>query len=444
MKKLLYLPIDVKVRETLAKTLLGSMAALSGYNVIIGRKKEVISAARRYRAGILLGIGAQENFSRQYQDLRSRGVKIAVSDEEGLVTFSDDIYSRTRLSRRALDSVDLYLSWGSHHDRLVRKAAPPGLNTGIVGNLRFDTLKPNLRSIHDREVNSLRDRFGSYILVVSSFAACNHFLGTEAYVNSLKEKRFITDDDSEEFFRRYISFREQCFHAFLRAVPAIASLAGGSKVVLRPHPSEHLDLWASLARNHDNVVMEAKGDIQPLIIGSSLIIHNYCTTSIEAFAADRPAIAYRPVCDVIVETERPYDCSLEAFNLEELLAAVSQILDGTDTLESKRKAVRGTYEGYVANFELRNCWTDMLEELNQISVTGGRSSFWLRFDSWRRRGLAVKTRNRDDDSYIKRKAPDFSAAEMSLTMSDLTRSFPSLSKVNCRTLDDSCFLLTTN
>ncbi|WP_064706197.1 surface carbohydrate biosynthesis protein [Rhizobium bangladeshense] len=440
MKTTLFLPIDVHVREATAKTLLAATAALSGFNVVIGRKKEVTSIARKYGGGIFLGIGAQANFERQYRDLNSRGVKVVVMDEEGLVTFSDEIYSRTRLSSATLDFIETYFTWGRHHDKVVRNAAPEKLRSSITGNLRFDVLRPELRSVHQRQVQAIKSRLGDYVLIVSSFAACNHFSGTETYLASLRDKKFIQNEAEDAFFRRYIRFKQDVLDAFLAALPAIASSVGDAKVVLRPHPSENVDLWVSAAQQYENIIVEPDGDIQPWIMGSKVIIHHYCTTSIEAFAAGHPAIAFRPFVDHDIETERPYACSLTAHSEAELTKLIHDVLAGIDDLSRKRMDIRHLYEQYVFNTGNETCWQQLISELKKIRVPSSTSVLKFRFDSWRRKRRSPAADVADE--YILRKSPHVSLEEMSRTLTDLSAAIPGLKRVKLARLDESCFLVT--
>ncbi len=440
MKPALFLPIDVHVREALAKTLLAAAAARAGFNVVIGRKKEVTSIARSSSGGIFLGIGAQANFERQYDDLSARGIKVVVMDEEGLVTFSDEIYARTRLAPATLGRIDSYFTWGEHHDAVVRSVAPTGLRVVTAGNLRFDVLKPGMRAAHDRQVAALRSRLGDYVLVVSSFAACNHFSGTDAYLQSLKEKKFIRSAADEAFFRRYIAFKRQVMEAFLAALPALARTAGDAKIVLRPHPSENIEPWVAAAMGHGNFSVESEGDVQPLILASRAIIHHYCTTSIEALAADHPAIAFRPFVDPEIETDRPYACSLEARSEAGLIAQLRKVLAGTDDLSRIRDELRPRYARYVANMGELACWEEMVAAFTAIEAGRSPSALRLRFDSWRRSRRAKPPA--PDNGYLLRKSPDISEGEMKLLLDDLKRAVPTLGRVRLRTLDNSCFLMT--
>ena len=192
-KKWLYMPVEIKVRELPAKVLLAASAARSGYNVVLGRKAELSKYINSFPEGIFLGFGAQKNFAGEYSRLKKRGFSVAIMDEEGLVTFSDDMYKRLRLSGDTLNNVDLVLAWGQKQADLIRgieiENKPAVYETG---NFRFDVLRPEFRHLLEKEAHTIRNRFGKIILINSSFGACNHFDGKEHYFKASKRKENFT------------------------------------------------------------------------------------------------------------------------------------------------------------------------------------------------------------------------------------------------------------
>ena len=64
------------------------------------------------------------------------------------------------------------------------------------------------------------------------------------------------------------------------------------KVIIRPHPSEGLDLWKDAVKGLNNVFVEKEGDLLSWILASDFIIQNNCTSAIEASAVDIPVVTY--------------------------------------------------------------------------------------------------------------------------------------------------------
>ena len=90
-----YIPIEISSRELEAKVLLASYLVHKDLRVILGKKKQLIEFLNVARSGIFLSIwGAHKNFRGLYRKLKSKGHKLVVMDEEGLLTLSEQHYKK--------------------------------------------------------------------------------------------------------------------------------------------------------------------------------------------------------------------------------------------------------------------------------------------------------------------------------------------------------------
>ena len=88
IKPILYLQIEVGNRELLAKIHLASKAINAGYKVVIGQKGLLNRLCSKLPSGVYISGGAFSNYISFFKFLKSKGFKIAVLEEEGLVTFA--------------------------------------------------------------------------------------------------------------------------------------------------------------------------------------------------------------------------------------------------------------------------------------------------------------------------------------------------------------------
>ena len=345
--KWLYLPMDVRVRELHAKALFAAEAVKRGYKVVIGRKQEVHVSMGIHPPGFYLGLGAQQNFYEQFKGLKAKDFVVSAMDEEGLITLDDTIYKRLKVSPETLSATEIMFAWGQHQQKLLAEEAPVGCQIEPVGNLRLDTLRPQYRGLWNKDIADIKQKYGRYILIVSSFGSANHFEG-DKYFESLKEKKIIRNQSDEDILRAYIELKKKNLQAYLDAIPALAAKHPDVNFIVRPHPSESHDLWMKGAAGLKNVFMVSENSIQPWILGSEAIIHHFCTSSAEAMLGDVPALAYRPFSDTAIETELPYKCSKQVTSLDGLQAAVAQILAGDRAdIDSLRLQARDFYAQYV-------------------------------------------------------------------------------------------------
>ncbi len=319
----LYLPIEIKVRELHGKLLLALAAAESGFRVIIGRQKELRKHLPNLPPGIYLDKSITVSKERWFKRFRNLGNIMLACDEEGLVVHEDQ-YLKSRVSRKSFDQVELFFSWGQvQHDILAGAELPDSDKVLLAGNPRFDMLRPELRSFYSDAANQLTDKYGKIILINTNFGFFNHFKGVN------EGKRIFLKSSSHEgeaFIDEWINYQEELFSYFVDAIRWLSQRFPEFTVVVRAHPSENEDEWRDQVGNLENVVVSKKGSVLEWIAASKIVVHSNCTTGIEAFMMDIPALAYRPVQSSVYETYLPNAVSENVFTFSEFQEITQDIL----------------------------------------------------------------------------------------------------------------------
>lgn len=341
--KYLYLPIETWVREFHAKTLLGVQAAKSGWSVIIGPKTAMDRRLQTLPQGTVFQFGLHENFVPAMEKLHCAGHQIVAVDEEGLVTLNPEQYIRYRVSSKAIENSDACFCWGNTQLEMLKSVpAAPACEFHITGNPRMDLLRPEFRDLVDEEAQRLKQKFGNFLLLNGNFGSYNHAMGLEYTWQTLQSKGWMTTVSDAEFHRRRVELQGRFFHAFQEAISEL--IAAGHKVVIRPHPSESLRPWEKLAKDHpDRVLVMREGNVVPWLQAANVVLHNGCTTAVEAFVLGKPVIAYRPEIQSQLESELPNKISLQATTVEELLSLVADA-NTQDRLTRKER------ESYASSF----------------------------------------------------------------------------------------------
>jgi len=341
--KYLYLPIETWVREFHAKTLLGVQAAKSGWSVVIGPKTAMDRRLQTFPQGIVFQFGLHENFVPSMEKLHCAGHQVVAVDEEGLVTLNPEQYFRYRVSSKAIENSDACFCWGNAQFEMLKSIqATPTCEFHITGNPRMDLLRLEFRDLVDKEAQQLKQKYGNFLLLNGNFGSYNHVMGLEYTWQTLQSKGWMTTASDAEFHRRRVELQGRFFHAFQDAIPELS--AAGHKVIIRPHPSESLKPWEKLANDHPvKVLVIREGNVVPWLQAANVVLHNGCTTAVEAFVLGRPVIAYRPEIQSELESELPNKISLQATTMEELLSLVADA-DTQDRLTRKER------ESYASNF----------------------------------------------------------------------------------------------
>jgi surface carbohydrate biosynthesis protein len=420
----LYIPVELKRRELYAKILLAKYAAERGFVVVLGRKRELNDWVARMPPGIYYGLGTVKNFEGFYRTLGERGHVIAVSDEEGLVTFSDDMYLDLKVSSETLRFVDRLFTWGDENARVIA-AGRPGMAEKIrtTGNPRFDLLRHPYRRVYDAEIADIRARYRNLVLICTSFSSCNHYIADLDYVQELIAKRVLTGPESVAIYRRFQRMKVAAWQAFLTAIPLLARAHPQTDFVIRPHPSENPESYLALSRTHTNVHVEDQYSIHPWVLSAKAIVHHYCTSAIEGFAAGTPTFALRPERDSSIEKEIPYECSRECRSPDELVTKVRECLQSVPATAFALVQPSRNYEDYVLNIGPAVASELIADELCRVAspLAGRQRHGAVQAPPSRNGGFPAKLRaavssflplNRKGRRYLSHKFDGVSAAEV--------------------------------
>jgi surface carbohydrate biosynthesis protein len=346
-----YVPVEIKNRELYSKILLAKYAAQNGFNVILGRKNEINKFVTKMSPGIYYGLGAVKNFEPFYKKLSDQGHLIVVNDEEGLVTYSDEMYLDLKVSPETISAIDLLFTWGKENFKVISSGRPESTSKlCTAGNPRFDLLKPQFSGVYEKEISEIRKKYKKFILVCTSFASCNHYVRGTDYVQELVDKKVLTSEDSVNTYKRYQKIKNATWRSFLEAVPMLASAYPDTDIIIRPHPSENSDSYIKLTKKFKNIYLEKRFSIHPWLLTAKALVHHYCTTSIEAFSAGTPGFALRPEKDSTIEKEIPYECSNSCESPDELIELIHDCL-GEEVSKCALKRPEKDYSDYVYNID---------------------------------------------------------------------------------------------
>jgi surface carbohydrate biosynthesis protein len=331
----LIIPVESQVREFDAKLLFACAAAERGYSAILGSRGPINRRVAQFPRGVFLAKGLREIARTRFKILRGLGHEIVAWDEEAMVRFPREDYYRRRLSVHTIALVSHLLAWGEDDAEVL--AAYPGRGgkpIHVTGNPRIDLLRPELRGYFEPEVKELRDTYGDFVLINTNFGFVNAFA---ASLNLLQESpdgsgETVLGDNTRgmdpEFARGLAEHKLELFKHFRDLVPFLAESMPEQQFVVRPHPAEDHSLWREATGHCPNVHVLNERNVVPWLIASRALIHNGCTTSVEAAVLGKPSIAFRPVSRKSFDFEFPNSLSFEAFDREELLTALRAIAAG--------------------------------------------------------------------------------------------------------------------
>ena len=336
----LLLPVETLNREFDAKLLLALHAAERGWWPVIGKRSTLRDHLHRFPPSVYFSKGFRSVNGPLFRIIDGLGHAIVGLDEESLVIVSDDMLL-LRMDRKAVTTVRLIFAWGANDSRVL------GLSDGLKhksiiasGNPRIDLLRPELSGYFAPEVSAIRDRFGRFALLNTNFSMVNHFLPNQT---RLRFAKWVPAERVREMKTGLLGHKTKLLDAFLKLLPGLAETLAPDALVIRPHPSENWQLWHDAARGLDNVHVVHDGSVGPWLAAADVLIHNGCTSAVEAAVIGTPALSYRPVKAPGFDNDLPNGLSFEFEDGGALAAAAVAIVrrrgDGRHQLDPGRRAL---------------------------------------------------------------------------------------------------------
>ena len=356
VKATLLVPVENQVRELDSKLLLACIAASRGFSSIIGSRREIHFNISSFSSGIYLSKSMTAASDRMFQIMRNLGHVIVAWDEEALVHLPPETYFSRRLSPVAMAFVPHMLAWGQDNAELWRQYPhlPHGAEIHVTGNPRNDLLRPEIRHYYDNIVEELEERYGDFILINTNFNHVNAFYPGLNLFQPVKkegeEKMFgrAAKGMSRKYAEGLRDLKQAIFEKFKQLIPALEQTFPDHNIVVRPHPTENQEIYRNIAGRCKRVWVTNEGNVVPWLMATRAVIHNGCTTGVEAYVMGVPAISYRAKVNEHYDYgfyRLPNLLSHQCFDFEELKLTLGKILTGQlgAAAGDERKKLAGQY-----------------------------------------------------------------------------------------------------
>jgi surface carbohydrate biosynthesis protein len=230
--------------------------------------------------------------------MRRHGIKTWYLEEEGGIYQGDSEqewcqFLDKRMDPAALGEQDKVLTWGEwQREYLAAKRSKADILTS--GSANFEMLHPHyheaLREFDLAETGDQED----FILVNTRFTVSN--------ARDNGSSHFIHDSLVTEIFDRETLFRKlasdgMLFHAFIDLIATLSFQFPSKQIVVRPHPAENAETYQRIFAPVSNVTVASSGDPGSWIRHCSCLIHNGCSTAVQADIAEKPVITFVPSQD---------------------------------------------------------------------------------------------------------------------------------------------------
>ena len=251
------------------------------------------------------------------------GHSIVAWDEEAVLFFNAKEFHQRRVHEPTFKMVRELFAWGPQNAGYLKTA--PGYDASVpvhvLGNPRIDMLRDELRDYYQPEVRRLKQRYGKFVIINSNFGKLNH--AVSRYVVRPGGKDQSVGGAITPFMQRAWTHRMNVFESFKKLVPYLSSQLPDYNIIVRPHPAENHQTWRDVAKGLANVHVIHEGPVQNWLLAADAMIHNGCTTGIEAYLLGTPTISYQPFIDPELDFALSNDLGSKATTPQTVLAAIN-------------------------------------------------------------------------------------------------------------------------
>ncbi len=331
-RRAVFLPVEVAVRELDSRLLMACALAEKGVTTILGQHDALFNAALASTGGVYVGKnmflthfpGAHAD---RYQELKARGFRCVYLDEEGAVFGGDHDRWRwmldARLDPRILGDDDHVCAWGRFQaDHYASRCPGLASRVHVTGHPRFDVYRPPYRALYEPAAAELRDRYGRFVLANTSFS----FANTKYSISRLQ--RIYPRSRWSGLPAQWSAENQRLTH-LVDALVLLAAERPDTTIVLRPHPAEDRELYRFLFADMPNVVVEdPSGPVVPWVLAAAVLVHDGCTTAIEAALAGTPTVTCDPIGARTGDVRPPNDFGDRRSTPEQVVEGVDLALAG--------------------------------------------------------------------------------------------------------------------
>jgi surface carbohydrate biosynthesis protein len=386
-------PVETLNRELDWRLVLACIHASSSNRIFVGQHDALYRMVMKggMQGGVYVGKGLFRDLPMRQDHSRYRAMKqkqfvlIQIHEEEAIMEGDENFWRRVLVEEsfdpRCLEAEDYVCTWGDFQRDFYRGLKPACAEHIVTtGHPRFDIMKPGYRKYFEPEAAGIRARFGDFILINTNFSSGNNCLGLADSFS--RRVGFDVENPARRShrFSRY-AYELRLMGDFIKLTNQLSLKFPDVNIVLRPHPSEDLNYYRTVFKDIRNVHVIHEGAVIPWLLACRMLIHNGCTTGMEAYFTDTDVINYKPAADPKHDIFLPNLFGVECFDEEAVIRNVSAMLEAGN-MGPPQERLDARARSLMANFG-GDSIRAFLQVLEDVEARQARVS--QRWSAWRTR-----------------------------------------------------------
>jgi surface carbohydrate biosynthesis protein len=381
MKKInLLFPIEIIARELDYKLFLAASLANKNINVIIAQQDFFNTGCFRFKGGVYIGKnvfkneiivrdGVPDTDLPCYNELKKNDITLLHLDEEtGVINGGEERWREAlaeRLHPDVLKDTDYIFTWGSWQKKYYQSKSSLFPDSHVIdsGHPKYDLCKPRFRGYYKDEINGIKAKYGSFILINTNLGTANNLLSPKPFLAHTLDHN-PSDSKRKAMFVRQWVHQNKILASIVALLHKLCVIFPNKTFVVRPHPGEDPEYYRTVFYGVKNIYVEKSGAVHPWIMAADLVIHDGCTTAVESFLAEIPVISYASVENKEFEFKLPNQCGVKCKTEEEVIKAIND-LERDPKSFAKKNSFTTLTKSMLKNIE-SDTYNDFISIVNKI------------------------------------------------------------------------------
>ncbi len=329
-------PIETIVRELDFRLLLAGLFARKRHRLFIAKTPSSYRLVEQMSGGLYVGKHLfppmlLDKPPEAYLVAKKNRFRLIHLSEEGAVFKGDETswkrYLDLQLNPQFLAEDDYICTWGDfQREHYLSRGPACASNLRTTGHPRFDLYRDAFRAIYEDEARAIRQKYGDFVLVNTNFSAAVNSMGP-SYMFSPAIGYDVKNDTTRRWYVQLWRRISRTMPLYVELVHELSIRRPDMTIVIRPHPTEHVPFYADAFKGVPNVKVVREGTVTPWLLACRAMVHEGCTTAVEAHMLDRPIVMFDPEPDTEHQSYLPNIFGKRTSTLEDAVEAISEAFD---------------------------------------------------------------------------------------------------------------------
>ena len=299
---IILIPLEIGLREVESKTFLSFFLAKEcNAKIYLFNKRAIFKKIKYFEKCIFIDKSLSVTKINFHKHITEKNYLTSI-DEEGPLYNWDKFTFNARNPDEIYDRLTANFLQSNYEKQYFKKKFQKKLF--VVGHPKYDLLKKPFSKIFANRKKNLKKKFGNYIYFSSSFNF-DTIGGYKQFILFTK-KTYLTNKKNFIFFKKFLNYQKNDYKnylLFLNTAKFIAEKFPKKNIILRPHPSQDIELVKKRFKNKPkNLHIIFENSFISWVKNCDFYIHSHCSTSIDAALLKRKIL--RIISNEKIEQEK--------------------------------------------------------------------------------------------------------------------------------------------